>query len=72
MPGIGWSEMLVVILLPLVLILPTWRICAKAGFLGFIGIGAAVPFLNLCLLFFLAFAKWPALSESTTSGAGPA
>jgi len=40
---------------------PAWRICSKAGFPGALSLLILIPGLNLCLLFFLALAEWPAL-----------
>jgi hypothetical protein len=58
-PNIGPFE----ILFPLVIavIWPAWRICAKAGFPGALGLLIVIPVLNLFLLYFLAFAEWPSL-----------
>ena len=40
-------------------LVPIWRICAKAGYPGWLGLLALVPVANLLLLYFLAFAEWP-------------
>jgi hypothetical protein len=40
---------------------PVWRICRKAGFSGALSLLILLPGLNLCLLYFLALAEWPAL-----------
>ncbi|QDU08235.1 hypothetical protein [Gimesia aquarii] len=42
-------------------VIPFWMICSKAGFPGWISLAVLIPVLNIVLLFFLAFAKWPAL-----------
>jgi len=47
-----------------VTLLPFWKICSKAGFPGWISLAILVPLLNIGLLFFLAFAEWPALRPS--------
>lgn len=60
MPALGPAELIV---LSLLLVWPMWRICMKAGFPGPLGLMAIVPLLNLGLLFFLAFAEWPALRD---------
>lgn len=46
---------------------PVWRICSRAGFPGALGLLIVVPFVNLVLLYVLAFAKWPALRDQTKS-----
>ncbi len=53
-------------------VVPFWLICGKAGFPGWISIFAVIPFCAVILLFFLAFAEWPALQQAdqTVGGAG--
>jgi hypothetical protein len=63
MPALGPAELIVLLLLTVLLVWPMWRICTKAGFPGPLGLMAVIPVLNLVLLFFLAFAEWPALRE---------
>jgi len=48
------------IVFAVVVLIPVWRICARAGFPGWIGLLAVVPIVNILLLYFLAFAQWPA------------
>src|SRR5215467_6603471 len=40
-----------------------WRIFAKAGYPGAMGILMVIPLLNVIVLFFLAFREWPVLKE---------
>ena len=47
----------------LILVLPFWKIFSKAGYSGALSIAMAFPFINLVMLFFLAFSEWPALRE---------
>lgn len=63
LPVLGPSELLVIASTVLLVAWPAWRICAKAGFPGPLGLMAILPLLNLVLLFFLAFAEWPALQN---------
>lgn len=51
----------VILMASAVVIWPVWRICSKAGFSGALSLLILFPVLNLFLLFFLAFAEWPAL-----------
>ncbi len=44
-----------------VILVPCWRISVKAGFPGWLAILAVIPVVNLGYLYFLAFARWPAL-----------
>ncbi len=46
-----------------------WRICAKAGFPGWYGVGVVIPMVNILLVLFLAFAEWPL--ERKLSGSRP-
>ena len=49
-----WSLVILVIV-----IIPFWRICTKAGFSGWWSLLVVVPMVNLAFLYFLAFARWP-------------
>lgn len=46
-----------------VLIIPMWKICSRAGYSPWLSIMFLVPILNILLLYYLAFAEWPALNE---------
>jgi hypothetical protein len=66
MSGIGAPELLILFAIGIILILTVWpsaRICQRAGFPPWIGFLAIVPIAGLCLLWFLAFAPWPALKS---------
>ena len=54
--GHGWMMLVIAILL----VVPVWRICQRAGYPGWLGLLILVPLANLVLLYFLAFARWPA------------
>ena len=61
MMGAGhWLWMLVI---AVVVVIPAWRICQRAGYPGFMGLLILIPLLNLALLYFLAFANWPAVDR---------
>jgi energy-converting hydrogenase Eha subunit B len=75
LPMPGLAEVLVLLsmaAMAALVIWPAWRICAKAGFPGPLGLLAPVPGLNLVLMFILAFVEWPALQRggSETGRAG--
>jgi uncharacterized membrane protein YhaH (DUF805 family) len=64
---IGISSLLLLIflivymLLALVLIVPTWRICARAGFSGALSLFLFVPVIGpFIVMAVLAFSTWPA------------
>ena len=48
----------------LVTVLPFWKICSKAGFPGALSLLMLVPIANIILLFYIAFAEWPALRQA--------
>jgi len=60
----GPMEVLVVGFMIILTVLPLWLICQKAGFPGWCGLAVLLPILNIALLFFLAFADWPALRDT--------
>ena len=49
------------LLVALVLIIPTWRICARAGFSGALSLFLLVPLIGgFIVMAILAFSDWPA------------
>jgi hypothetical protein len=49
------------LLVALVLIIPTWRICTRAGFSGALSLFHLVPLIGLFIVMaILAFSDWPA------------
>lgn len=49
------------VLFALLLIIPTWRICARAGFSGALSLLHLVPVVgSLIVMAILAFSDWPA------------
>lgn len=52
-----WLWMLVI---AIVAVIPAWRICQRTGYPGLLGVLILVPLVNLALLYFIAFADWPA------------
>jgi hypothetical protein len=51
-----WLWMVVI---AIVVVIPVWRICQRAGYSGWLGLLILVPMVNLALLYFLAFADRP-------------
>lgn len=47
------------LVMAIVVVLPFWRICAKAGYSGFLSLLILVPLVNLIFLYYLAFSEWP-------------
>ena len=47
-------------------ILPFWFIFPKAGYSKWLSLLMVVPLVNVILLYFLAFAKWPSPGNSNT------
>jgi len=50
---------LILILFVVIVIIPFSRIFEKAGFHWTLGFLMAIPFVNLALILFLAYAPWP-------------
>jgi len=55
---------LTVVMALLVVVWPYWRIFGKAGFSPGLSLLMVVPVANVIMLFFLAFARWPALDKA--------
>ena len=70
MPGgmelvIVFVIMLFSVLGTLLTVIPFWKICGKAGFPGPLSLLILVAIANIVLLFYIAFAPWPALNEKS-------
>ena len=52
--------------LAILYIYPTWRICQKAGYPGWLGVFIVIPLANLALLYFLALGQWPSMAAVGT------
>jgi hypothetical protein len=70
MPG-GYELLVIFIVVPLVLflnvllvVLPFWKICSKAGLPSVLSLLMLVPVANIILPFYIAFTEWPALKGS--------
>ncbi len=62
--------LLLIVVIPislLLVVLPFWFICRKAGFHGALSLLMLVPIANIILPFVLAFAEWPALRGKAAS-----
>ena len=55
----------IVIVVSLLIVIPFWKICTKAGFNGALSLLMLVPIANIILPFYIAFADWPALKDKT-------
>ena len=65
-PLLGLIMGLWVIVLIVLVILPFWKIFSKAGFPGWLSLTAIVPPIFIIMIFYLAFAEWPALTKKDT------
>jgi hypothetical protein len=69
--NMGGLPILVLLMVPLFVVLtvlPLWMICKKAGFSPAISLLGLIPILGTVLMFYLAFAEWPALNPSNRNG----
>ena len=57
MVGMHLAWMLV---MAVIIVIPFWRICSKAGYPGGLSLLILIPLVNLVFLYFLAFSRWPA------------
>lgn len=55
----------------LLLIMPLWKICGRAGFNPALSLIAIIPFLGLLIVAgILAFSEWPAPKSSSSTQGG--
>jgi len=57
--NLGVPEIFVTLAIALFVVWPFWRIFKKLGYPDTLGLLMIVPFVNLVLILFLAFAQWP-------------
>lgn len=57
--GMTGSGLLWMAITGIILVIPFWRICKKAGYPGPLGLLVLIPLVNLAFFYFLAFANWP-------------
>jgi hypothetical protein len=68
MSRFGFPELTVTVVIVAMIVavaFPAGRICRRAGYPSALGILAVVPLANVILLWFIAFAEWPARTRST-------
>jgi len=53
-----WFLIAVLLIAPAIAILPYWRIFSRAGFSGWLSLLMLIPFVNLILLYVVAFSEW--------------
>jgi len=56
-------ELMIIALIGLLWVLPTWFIIKKTGYHPALSLLVVIPFLNLALILFIAFSKWPIIKE---------
>lgn len=68
MPGYGtWTfGPPMMLLMAAVIIVPFWFIFSKAGYSKWLSLLMVFPLVNVLLLYYLAFSKWPILGTSDT------
>ncbi len=61
--GLGFGELLVLLVVVVIYLVPAWKIVSKAGYSGALSILSLLPLVNLVALFVFAFSDWPVLRE---------
>ena len=51
-----------------ILVVPYWRIFSRAGFPGALSLLMIVPFVNLIVLYYVAFARWKVRETTFATG----
>ncbi|RUO56657.1 hypothetical protein [Pseudidiomarina homiensis] len=53
--GLGFLWLLLV---SAIIVIPLWRICQRIGYAGPLGLLILIPFVNIALIYFIAFGPW--------------
>ncbi len=64
--GLGFGELVMVLLVMVVPLIAVWRIVSKAGYSGAWALLLFVPLVNVIALLVFAFSEWPL--ERRTAG----
>ena len=64
----GFIELSVIAMIGIISVLPFWLIFQKAGYPGALSLLMLIPVVHIVLIFFLAFADWPALRQREEDG----
>lgn len=60
-----WPFCLVLMLIvAVIIIVPFWVIFKKSGHSKWLSLLMVVPIINILVLYFLAFSRWPSISQS--------
>jgi hypothetical protein len=65
--GISILQLLIICIYILIVVIPFWQIFKKAGYSPWLSLLMLIPVVNLGMLYFLAFASWPALARESLS-----
>jgi len=57
--GFAGLHLLWMIVMMILVVVPFWKICVKAGYSGWFSLLILLPLINLVFLYFLAFSEWP-------------
>jgi hypothetical protein len=58
--GFAVLQLLILVITVAIVIIPFWKIYAKAGFSKWLSLLMIVPLVNLIVLYVVAFSAWPA------------
>jgi hypothetical protein len=59
------------VMVSIIVLIPYWFIFKKAGFSPFLGLLMVLPFINIVLLYVLAFARWNVVPATMVYPAPP-
>ena len=57
--GMIGAHVIWTLVMAVVVVIPFWRICSKAGYPGWLSVLILIPLVNLVFLYVLAFSEWP-------------
>ena len=59
--------LLLYVLIAIIFVVPFWKIFEKAGFTPALSLLMLIPIVNLVMIYYLAFAKWPGRASRPSS-----
>jgi ABC-type glycerol-3-phosphate transport system permease component len=64
--GLGFGDLLILMVPLIIVLIPAWRILRRAGFSGAWALLLVIPLVNLVAVYVFAFTDWPVERRART------
>lgn len=70
MGGVSIWQLIIIVVYAAIVVIPLWKITAKAGFNGAWSLLMIIPLVNIIYLWVIAFIEWPNLLDRNRPSPG--